>query len=605
VDVPEPRLTRGSFRLALGAVLAAAGLVRVWGIGFGLPNLLCHPDELAAVAVARGFLGGDLHPRFFDWPTFYLYVLAAAYGIYWALGRVTGASGALGDFAANPLPDWRPLFLIDRGLAAALGTATVAVVWKIGERVFDRATGLVSAAFMALAFLHVRDSHFGVTDVPATFLTTWSVLFVLRAHDDGRLRDHGVAGLLAGVAAATKYNAALVCMPMLASAAIRMADATSGRERVRVLPGLGLFAMAAVVGLVGAMPWVVLDAGGVLAALARVQAHLRDGHGIDLGRGWSYHLSVTLRYGLGWPLLVAGLGGLAYAWARDWRRAAILSAFPVAYYVVMGQGRAVFVRHALPVVPFLCITGAALVVVAGRWVAAGTRRPSMFAGVTAVLAVLVIVPSVVSVVRFDRLVARTDSRVLAARWLRDSLPPGSSVYQSGGLYGLVVGGTPGVERWSYDERRDVFLAGGRSTGELPEWIVLQESPLVLYSEVPAGVRAHVASPEYELVQAFVATDPAATGNVFSEQDAFFLPITGFQGVRRPGPNFYVYRRRRTAHAISVRALAAVRASPTRVVSGRYASTTSCLPAGTSTARNPALTVSTGLDCPSTRAVQPG
>jgi hypothetical protein len=36
---------------------------------------------------------------------------------------------------------------------------------------------------------------------------------------------------------------------------------------------------------------------------------------------------------------------------------------------------------------------------------------------------------------------------------------------------------------------------------------------------------------------------ADTGAVFDRQDAFFLPIAGFSGVERPGPNVSIYLRR--------------------------------------------------------------
>jgi hypothetical protein len=29
--------------------------------------------------------------------------------------------------------------------------------------------------------------------------------------------------------------------------------------------------------------------------------------------------------------------------------------------------------------------------------------------------------------------------------------------------------------------------------------------------------------------------------VYDPQDAFFMPLAGFDGVRRPGPNFYLYK----------------------------------------------------------------
>src|SRR5438874_444420 len=77
---------------------------------------------------------------------------------------------------------------------------------------------LVAAAFLAVAFLHVRDSHFGVTDVPAAFLTVCAFWAALRCATEGA-RDARVAlaGALCGLAASTKYNAAVALLPAMAA----------------------------------------------------------------------------------------------------------------------------------------------------------------------------------------------------------------------------------------------------------------------------------------------------------------------------------------------------------------------------------------------------
>jgi hypothetical protein len=515
---------RASARLLVLIVMVAA-LARLWGIDFGLPHLHARPDELVSAIIALGVLGGEPHPHFFDWPTLWMYVLAVLYLGYYL---VASSAESLAAFTTPP-HDFAPLYLIGRCAAAALGVATIPVLYRLGSRAFDRATGLVAALFLAVAFLHVRDSHFALTDVPATFLLTAGMLAIVRAHQSGTLRDALLAGVLTGLAAATKYNAAFLVVPMLVSGILRRSAAS-----------LAAFGAAAAAAFVVAMPWAVLDAAAVLRGLARVEHHLRTGHeGLDLGRGWSYHLRVSLREGVGWPVLLAGLAGALRLAAVDGRRAALLYAFPIVYYVVAGQGRTVFARHALPVLPFVCLGAASLLVAAAHRL---TATPRQAGRMVAALALLTAVPSAWSVVRADRLLARTDNRVLVARWLEDAIAGGSSVYQSGALYGWVT--LPrGHVRWTYDAAARTFVAdGGRPTRDEPDWIILQESPLVLYSEVPSDVRELVASGRYTLAHAFPATEPNASGNLYDLQDAFFLPFSGFRGVVRPGPSFFVYRR---------------------------------------------------------------
>src|SRR5213078_1942504 len=91
---------------------------------------------------------------------------------------------------------------------------TVAVVYRLGRQIRDETTGLVSALFLTFAFIHVRDSHFGTTDITMTLFIVGAVSLLLDAHESGDRRQFALAGLVAGLAAATKYNAVILLVPM-------------------------------------------------------------------------------------------------------------------------------------------------------------------------------------------------------------------------------------------------------------------------------------------------------------------------------------------------------------------------------------------------------
>ena len=63
--------------------------------------------------------------------------------------------------------------------------------------------------------LHAQHSHWLTVDVPATFWGTLSLLWSARlaTGDPKPLRAALLAGLFAGLAAATKYNLALTLLP--------------------------------------------------------------------------------------------------------------------------------------------------------------------------------------------------------------------------------------------------------------------------------------------------------------------------------------------------------------------------------------------------------
>ena len=78
---------------------------------------------------------------------------------------------------------------------------------KLIDRLFDRLTALTAAFFVAVAFLHVRDSHFGVTDVPMTALVMAALVALSSAvQDPTRVRRWALSGALAGLAASNQYG---------------------------------------------------------------------------------------------------------------------------------------------------------------------------------------------------------------------------------------------------------------------------------------------------------------------------------------------------------------------------------------------------------------
>src|SRR6202008_3077432 len=101
---------------------------------------------------------------------------------------------------------------------------------------------------------------------------------------------------------------------------------------------------------------------------------------------------------------------------RDWRKAVLLATFPAVYYLVLVPTRTVFVRYAIPIVPFLCISAAFATVEAAR--AIGRPRPVSVTSTALILALVAVAPSADAVWHLDRLFAARDSRLLLADWLR-------------------------------------------------------------------------------------------------------------------------------------------------------------------------------------------
>ena len=70
--------------LALVPVWGIAAFLRLWGIGFGLPDDF-HPDEPTVIETAfRMASFGDLNPHFFTWPSLFFYLNALSYWCFFS-----------------------------------------------------------------------------------------------------------------------------------------------------------------------------------------------------------------------------------------------------------------------------------------------------------------------------------------------------------------------------------------------------------------------------------------------------------------------------------------------------------------------------------------
>jgi hypothetical protein len=511
-------------------VLPAAALARLWGVGFCNPHPHCRPDEDAIAAIAGAFLEGRMNPIVFTYPALFMLIVAA---VLKALPGAERLLHKLMPFHFDPLLGTITMttkYMVARLLSAAAGVASVWVIFRIGLRLFDRTAAIAASALLALAFLHVRDSHYGVTDVPMAFMVLVAFLYAVRLAASGARRDLVLAGITAGLATSTKYNAALIALPGLFAVLACAPPAKSRRARLADALILLAFLGAA---FLCTSPYTLLDYSRFIADLKSDADHLSGGHGVNLGRGWPYHATFTLRYGLGIPILVSGVAGLVMLLVRQPRTGVLVALFPVTYFAVLGSGYTVFTRHMVPMVPFVCLTAGYFIAESASWVAARVGRPGWQPALAALAVAGALWPSVYSVVMFDSLIALDDSRLLARQWVERRFPPGTTIAQLGPESARLFLHDPSEVKY---ETFDFLREGMR-----PDIVVVPSSPVI---ETPdLGGMDKVLATEYALAFARDDVDAGDPRNVYDRQDEFYLPFAGFHGIKRPGPNLRVYVRR--------------------------------------------------------------
>jgi hypothetical protein len=418
--VPE-RLRRRApspFGLALAGVLGLAFGLRLWGIKHGLPFVYNVDEASNFVPTAVSYYFTDSYnPHYFINPPAFSYLLHVVLGTWFGGGWPFGAKDDVGSaFATDP----SAVFVVSRVTSAVLGTAAVWFVYLTGARLYDRRVGLVAGAVMAVAFLPVFYSHLALNDVPALLPLTVAAYGGAGVLVRGRMADYALAGAGLGLAAATKYTAGIVLLPLVVACAVQLLA-----NRRAALRGIALAAGLALVAFVLANPHALLSFDEFWSDV-RKQEEAASGFGklgLDYDSGLLYYLWV-LTWGFGWVPLAAAIAGAVRACAEDVRRALFLVPWPVVFLIYMGAQERFFGRWLLPAFPALAVLAALAVV---RAVDAFGTRPRIRRPLAALLVGALLAQGVFYSLHADLVLSRSDTRNEARAWMVAHVPPQSKI----------------------------------------------------------------------------------------------------------------------------------------------------------------------------------
>ena len=488
-----------------------------------------------------GVLHGVLNPHFADWPHLYFYLAAIWLAPLRLLGLVSDpASGHL----------WV------RILGALLGSITVVLVFEFGRRAYGWTAGFFGGVAVAVAFLQVRDSHFGTLDIPLALACTAALYIAYRTLEARGFRPLLLNGLSLGLAASLKYNGAFAFAGIAAAQMMRARVERSGWQ-----PLLGRMVLIAAVGigtLVVTSPFLVLDPAMTKHGLGYIFQHLATTSAPAIG--W-VELAIGLWFGIDPVLVLMGVIGIGYAaWRRqpaDW----ILLVFVLTYFLIIGAGGSVFFRYADPIIPpLLLLAGRALADLVRRAADPGARRLAL----AAVMVLLTVAP-LTHDVRYDLLIQETDTRTLAYDWLAQHVPVGARAavpYMAGPAHDQAMVASGEHSHGATDPYVAAFLDSRLETQYTIRELTRDDLQLTSLDSFRAqGIEYIVVGyetpgtgcrPDGPLERALLAEGPPVAGfsptagcpsSVFDPIDTYYVPLAGYGGWIRPGPPIRIYRLR--------------------------------------------------------------
>jgi 4-amino-4-deoxy-L-arabinose transferase-like glycosyltransferase len=417
--------------LLVALILLGACAVRFFGLDWALPYHFNSDERVMMIAAeqlraARSIAELPVHdPKFFIYPPLLMHLLILLAAPVFHFVPFSPA-----DPSSSTL-----YYLLGRGISASFGAATVLLVYLLGKQAYSRGAGLLGAAFLAFSVLHVRDSHFFTTDVPLTFFFVLMMLLALRIAAGGGNRAWVAAGLAAGLAFATKQTS-LMFLPVLLLAHVMAAFPDQTRPGFPALREKALSAAfwrpLLVFGAVAGLTALAMNPYALIAPreyLAQVETVSKFLGGSDqrnwvfqfTGTTFSYWFTNLLWFGMGPPLLAAGLLGALWALPRRTRADVLILFFLALYLGTVGRGFMKFIRYALPLIPFLALLGARFFVELRGRLRGAARAAATLAAAAVLLFSLFLTGAYLNIYRAG------DARVLASRWVHETIPAGTTV----------------------------------------------------------------------------------------------------------------------------------------------------------------------------------
>jgi hypothetical protein len=401
-------------------VCAAALVLRSIGLQYGLPAVY-NPDEVAIMSRALSFAKGTLNPHNFLYPTFYFYVLFAWVGIYLAFVWVTGRVDSIASLQRLYFLDPTGIYTAGRALGVAAGTATVALLYRLAARLTDQRTALAAAIFLAVAPLHVRDSHYVKHDVPATLAIVVAYLAIVRVwpcarHDGPNRRNTILAGAACGMAFSTHYYCVFLAIPL----AIAIVSGWRSRGVSASLRELTIGAIASAFVFFLLSPFLLVEpATAIRDVIANREIVIDRAVTSGAFAPARRYLEMLSADAAGLPIALLGIAGVIGMLANAPSRAALLLAFPLPFLLFISN-TAPASRYLNPVLPFLAIFAA--------WtVTALAARFRASAAVFWILVLAAAAPGLRTSIATDLFMRRDDTRTLAQRYIESYLPQGTTI----------------------------------------------------------------------------------------------------------------------------------------------------------------------------------
>ena len=365
-----------------------------------------HPDEyflIKSIAMMdpENF---NFNPHQYTVGGAYLYLVAGFLFLLSKIGMISLTSD-LGFYFLHP-EEIAKFYLVGRAITALYGMGTVWLVYLMAKKIWQsERAGLLAGILTAISPLILLNSRYMYTDIPGLFWITAALYLTVSIFTgSGRVntRHYFLIGLFAGLATGNKITFAVsFIIPVLAA----------------FLKRKGFF-VKTIISFAGFLVAFFITNPYFFFTFPEAVRELSQHGAFSFGPGF-YILS--LKYGLGWPLLAFTVSGIIFSFLGRKKKEAIL--IPVAwiifFFLFISLFAKNFARYILPIVPPLIALGSGFWLLPGRTKFINTLKKTV--------TLLVLITTFFYGMAYLSLFIKENVRTTAGRQIKEDIPEGTTI----------------------------------------------------------------------------------------------------------------------------------------------------------------------------------
>ena len=362
-----------------------------------------------------------LMPTHFSYPTLFSYLSTVPTAIGAAALYVQGTLPSPVQISSLARLDSVLPYLPARVVSTAFALGTVLLLFKIGERFYNRRIGLIAAALLALSKLHIHRSGYALPDTTMVFFAACSLWFSLSALKSRTVRNFVLAGCFAGLATATKYNGVLVIIPILSVHISLLYD-----EKRHLVPKAWVNSRIMYSGLAFICAFLMACPGWLFSPRVFWEGVLHERALAATGHFGSFGIAYLqyLRLGWDWERTTGALFviGLIYAACRRSRQDLVLLSLVLLSLLYIGSWEKKHLRYLLFLYPALSLLAARLL---SEVLARVNKRAVSF--ITPLIIITAFTWPMCSAVMYACQQIPADNRWIAQKWIQNNIAEESRI----------------------------------------------------------------------------------------------------------------------------------------------------------------------------------